>query len=225
MSSDPNGSSDFPSLPPPPPRTTPLHLVEAAFLSSTAVLVWLFSYSPLGPIMRLFFPMPVALGIMRWDLRTGAMTLTVSTLLLSILLGPTRSILYLIPYGVMGFWCGYLWRQDRSWYLSTLTGALISTLGLVFQFLLSSVLVGENLWAYLTIQLTNITNAVLDFTLSRFGIYWVASSLTLQIAVVVFIALNSIIYVFTVHLVAALVMERLRCPLPDPPQWVQFLLE
>ncbi|NJM00752.1 MAG: DUF2232 domain-containing protein [Synechococcaceae cyanobacterium SM2_3_2] len=212
-----------PQLSPPPPE--PLYLVEAAFLSSTAVLVWLLSYSPLGPFVRLFFAIPVALGVMRWDLRTGMLTLVVSALLLTIILGPTRSIMYVMPYGAIGYWCGGLWRKGSSWYLSVLTGALISTFGLVFQFLLSSLLVGENLWAYLTIQLTGFTNWLLDLSLSWLGIYVVAQPWMIQFSVVGFIALNSIIYVFTVHLVAALVMERLKCPLPLPPKWVQFLLE
>jgi uncharacterized protein YybS (DUF2232 family) len=216
------------SLPPPqlsPPPSDPLYLVESAFLASTAVLVWLLSYSPLGPFVRLFFGIPVALGVMRWDPRTGLLTLVVSGLLLTIILGPTRSVLYVVPYGILGYWCGRLWRQGSSWYLSVLTGAGISTFGLMFQFLLSSLLVGENLWAYLTIQLTGFTNWILDLALSGLGIYVVAQTWMIQISVVGFIALNSVIYVFTVHLVAALVMERLKCPLPLPPKWVQFLLD
>ncbi|MDX2273142.1 MAG: DUF2232 domain-containing protein [Cyanobacteriota bacterium] len=216
---------EFPSLPPPPPRPPALRLVETAFLASTAVLAWILSLTPLAPIVRLFFPIPVALGVMRWDPRTGWMTLVVSGLLLTILMGPTRSILYVIPYAWIGQWCGELWKQGRSWYWSMLVGSLISTGGLIFQFVFSSVMLGENLWTYLTIQLTNLTNWLLDITLSRLGIYWVADPWMIQVTVIGFIALNSVIYVFTVHLVAALVMERLRCPLPPPPRWVQFLLE
>lgn len=215
-------SLDFPPLL---PKPSPLYLVESAFLSSTAVLVWLLSYTPLMPVARLFFSLPVALAIMRWNFRTGGLTLVVSALLLTILLGPTRSILYVIPYGLLGYWCGRLWKRGSSWYLSILTGSLISTFGLVFQFLLSSILVGENLWRYLMIQLTGLSNWLLDFILSGFGIYVTATPLVLQIVVVGFVAVNSLVYVFTVHLVAALVLERLRCPLPEPPRWVQFLLE
>jgi uncharacterized protein YybS (DUF2232 family) len=162
---------------------------------------------------------------MRWDPRTGGMTLVVSTLLLSILMGPTRSLLYLIPYGVLGLWCGCLWRKKLSWYWSWLTGAGISTFGLVFQFLLTSILVGENLWTYLVIQMTNLANWLLDVTLANIGIYITANPVVLQTVVVGFIAFNSLIYVFTLHLMASLIMERLRCPLPPPPGWVQFLLE
>ncbi len=218
----PNLEADYPPLP---PKPASLYLVEAAFLASTNVLVWLLSYTPIAPFARLFYPVPVVLAIMRWDRRTGLLTLTVTGLLLTILLGPTRSVFYLIPYGVLGYWCGCCWKDQRSWYISLLSGAAISTLGLVFQFLLSSILVGENLWTYLTIQLTSLTNWLLDVTLSWLEIYLAATPLMIQITVIGFIALNSLIYVFTVHLVAALITERFNCPLPAPPTWVKFLLE
>ncbi len=213
---------EFPLLP---PKPDPLYLVESAFLASSGALVWLLSYTPISPFARLFYSVPVALAVLRWNQRTGLLTLTVTGLLLTILLGPTRSVLYIMPYGLLGLWCGICWQRGRSWYISLLSGAALNTFGLVFHFLLSSLLVGENLWTYLTIQLTNFTNWILDVGLSWLGIYVVANPWALQVTVVGFIALNSLIYVFTVHLVSALVMERLRCPLPPPPRWVQFLLE
>ncbi len=216
---------DFPPLPPSPPPSPALRVVETAFLASTAALIWILSYTPLAPFMRLFFPIPVALAVMRWDPRTGAMALVVSALLLTVLMGPTRSILYVIPYGLLGYCCACLWRQRLSWYLSVVSGAALSTFGLVFQLLLSSLLLGENLWTYLTIQLTGLTNWLLDMSLGRFGLYWVAEPWMVQVVVLGFIAFNSLVYAFTVHLVAALVMEHFRCPLPPPPKWVQFLLD
>jgi len=216
---------DFPPLPPSPPPSPALRVVETAFLASTAALIWILSYTPLAPFMRLFFPIPVALAVMRWDRRTGAMALVVSALLLTVLMGPTRSILYVIPYGLLGYCCACLWRQRLSWYLSVVSGAALSTFGLVFQLLLSSLLLGENLWTYLTIQLTGLTNWLLDMSLGRFGLYWVAEPWMVQVVVLGFIAFNSLVYAFTVHLVAALVMEHFRCPLPPPPKWVQFLLD
>ncbi|MFS8868735.1 DUF2232 domain-containing protein [Synechococcus sp. H65.1] len=216
---------DFPPLPPSPPTSPALRVVETAFLASTAALIWILSYTPLAPLMRLFFPIPVALAVMRWDPRTGAMALVVSALLLTVLMGPTRSILYVIPYGLLGYCCACLWRQRLSWYLSVVSGAALSTFGLVFQLLLSSLLLGENLWTYLTIQLTGLTNWLLDMSLGRFGLYWVAEPWMVQVVVLGFIAFNSLVYAFTVHLVAALVMEHFRCPLPPPPKWVQFLLD
>lgn len=217
-----------PKLPPvdPSPRQQALRLVEIAFLASTAALAWVVTIylNPTLPLLRLFFPLPVAIAIMRWDWRTGRMALAVSTLLLTVLIGPTRSIIYLMPYGLLGFLCGWMWQQQLSWYCSVLCGAALSTLGLIFQLALSSLLVGENLWAFFTLQLTGFANWLLDVTLGWFGIHVAASAFTIQVAIVAIVAVNSLVYVFTVHLVAALVMEKLGKTLPPPPTWVQSLL-
>ncbi len=224
QSSSSASDQDFPAVPAL-PKPAPLRLVETAFLASTAAMIWLLTFTPLSPFARLFFPIPVSLGVLRWDPRTGLMTLVVATLLLTILVGPTRSIFYAIPYGWVGYACGRLWHRQESWYKSIGLGGVICTFGLIIQFLLSSLLVGENIWTYVTLQLTNLTNWFLDFSLGWLGIYWVATPLIIQIAVIVVIIFNSLLYVFTVHLVSALVMEQLRCPLPPPPAWIQFLLE
>jgi len=195
--------------------------VESAFLASTAALLWLLSFTPLLPLVRLFFPLPVALAVLRWDPRTGAMTVVVSTVLLTLLIGPTRSVLYCMPFGLLGWQCGRLWRQQRSWYRSLWDSTLLMTLGLIFQLTLSSVLVGENLWSYLTLQLTGLTNVLLGWL----GFETVAPVLAVQGVILGFIALNSLIYALTMHLIAAMVMERLQCPLPLPPGWLMVLLQ
>ena len=203
-----------------------LRLVEISFLASAAALAWVVTIylNPTLPLLRLFFPLPVAISILRWDWRTGRMALAVSTLLLTVLIGPTRSIVYLMPYGLLGFLCGCMWQRQLSWYWSVLSGSVLSTLGLIFQLALSSVLVGENLWAFFTLQLTGFSNWLLDVTLGRLGLHVAASALTIQVAIVALVLLNSLVYVFTVHLVAALVMEKLGKSLPPPPRWVQLLL-
>ncbi|MEN9204362.1 MAG: DUF2232 domain-containing protein [Thermostichales cyanobacterium SZTDM-1c_bins_54] len=194
--------------------------VEAAFLASTAALLWLLSFTPLLPLVRLLFPLPVALAVLRWDPRTGAMTVAVATLLLTLLIGPTRSVLYCMPYGILGWQCGRLWRQQRSWYRSLADSTLLMTLGLIFQLSLSSLLVGENLWSYVTLQLTGLTNGLLSWL----GLEVVAPLLLVQGVIVGFIAFNSLIYALTMHLIAAMLMERLQCPLPLPPPWLMALL-
>ena len=50
----------------------PLRLVETAFLASTASLIWLVNYYfPLGPLLRVFFPIPIALVYLRWGNRAS----------------------------------------------------------------------------------------------------------------------------------------------------------
>ncbi|NJL45855.1 MAG: DUF2232 domain-containing protein, partial [Leptolyngbyaceae cyanobacterium SM2_3_12] len=48
-------------------KVGPLAMVETAFLASTAALIWLVNtYFPPGPILRILFPLPMALVYLRW---------------------------------------------------------------------------------------------------------------------------------------------------------------
>lgn len=218
-----------PALPPPPPDypSRSRQLVEAAFLASTSAIIWLTTVyiNPTGPFLRLFFSLPVALAVVRWNVRTGKVALTVTTLLLTVLLGPTRSISYFMPYGCLGLWLGGAWRSRRSWYWSILIGAGLNTFGLIFQIALSSLLVGENLWSYLILQLTNLTNWLLDIGLSWLGVYLSAPVWFVSVTAIVLLAVHSLLYLFFVHVMAALVLERLGCPISAPPHWVKPLME
>ena len=72
-----------------------LEMVETAFLASTGSLIWLINYYfPLGPILKMFFPIPIALVYLRRGFRASWMAALVSVLLLSVLMGPTRSIIF-----------------------------------------------------------------------------------------------------------------------------------
>ena len=92
-------------------------MVETAFLASTASLIWLINvYFRLTSLLRMFFPIPIALTYLRWGKRAAWMSATVSGLLLSVLMGPTRSILFIMPYGLLGILLGFLWRRRASWW-------------------------------------------------------------------------------------------------------------
>lgn len=199
-----------------------LALVETAFLASTASLIWLINYYfPIGPLLRLFFPLPIALVFLRWGARSAWMATLVSGLLLSILMGPPRSIVFLIPYGVMGIQLGALWMRQASWYWSILLGGLLGTFGFFFRFWLFSMLLGEDLWLYVMTQISELT----DWIFLKLGIMTEPSLLFLQGLAIALIFINSLVYQFTVHLVALLVLDRLKTPIPRPPQWVQGLVD
>lgn len=215
-----------PSAPPPPeffrPFNPTLVLVETAFLASTASLIWLINYFfPLGPVLRVLFPLPIALIYLRWGNRAGWMSAIVSSLLLSVLMGPTRSIVFLIPYGLMGVQLGWCWRKSATWGFSILTGALIGSFGFFFRFWLFSVLLGEDLWQYVITQMTNIA----DWIFLKLGILAQPSFWIIELLAILVIFLNSLVYLFAVHLVALLIFDRLATPIPRPPKWVQSLVE
>ena len=202
--------------------SAPLAMVETAFLASTASLIWLINYYfPLGPVLRMFFPVPIALVYLRWGNRASWMAALVSGLLLSVLMGPTRSILFFIPYGLMGVQLGALWRRQASWVFSIFTGTLLGTLGFFFRFWLLSILLGEDLWVYVMTQITQLT----EWGFVKLGLLAQPSLLLIQAIAVVMIIISNAVYLFVVHLVALLMLDRLGNPIPRPPNWVQVLLD
>jgi uncharacterized protein YybS (DUF2232 family) len=199
-----------------------LEMVETAFLASTGSLIWLINYYfPLGPILKMFFPVPIALVYLRWNFRASWMAALVSFLLLSVLMGPTRSIIFLIPYGLMGVQLGMLWKRNANWYLSISLGGLIGTIGFFFRFWLFSILLGEDLWLYVITQVTQLA----EWIFIKLNLLAQPSIGLIQLIAVVMIILNNITYLLVVHLVSLLMLDRLGNPIPRPPKWLQILLD
>lgn len=202
--------------------TLPLMMVETAFLASAASLVFLVNYYfPIGPLLRLFFSIPIALTYLRWGNRAAWMGALVSGLLLSVLMGPARSILFVMPYGLMGVALGVLWRRGAQWSLSIGIGSILGSLGFFFRIWLVSLLLGDDLWLYATTQTTDL----LEWLFIKLGFLFQPSLELVQAAIVAMVILNNIVYVFVVHLVAWLLLDRLGNPIPRPPRWVQVLMD
>ncbi len=200
----------------------PLAMVETAFLASTASLIWLINfYFPLGPVLRMFFPLPIALVYLRWGNRASWMAALVSGLLLSVLMGPTRSILFFIPYALMGVQLGAMWRRQTNWIFSIVAGTLLGTLGFFFRFWLLSILLNEDLWVYVMTQITG----VVEWAFLRLGLLAQPSLSLIQAIALLFVVVNNVVYLFVVHLVALLMFDRLGNPIPRPPNWVLVLLD
>ena len=197
-------------------------LVESAFLASTASLIWLIDYYfRLGPLLKMLFPLPIALVYLRRGTRASVVTTIVSGLLLTILMGPPRSIVYVIPYGVMGIQLGALWQRNSNWYLSIFLASIIGSFGFFFRFWLFSILLGEDLWVYVISQVTNLA----DWVFLKLGILAQPTTMTIQILALIVVLINNIIYALTVHLVALLMLDRLNNPIPRPPKWLQTILD
>ncbi|MBD2101254.1 DUF2232 domain-containing protein [Leptolyngbya sp. FACHB-261] len=199
----------------------PLVLVETAFLASTSGMLWLVNYYfPMGPLLRTFFPVPIALAFLRWGSRASVMTTVVTGLLLSVLMGPDRSIRFVIPYGLLGVLLGLLWKRRASWWLSMGLGSVVAAFGLFFNIALLSVLLGEDLWLYLTTQISGLV----DWLFFRLGILAQPSLQAIQVVAALMVVINAVLYLFLVHLVSWLMLERLGNPIPDPPDWLRYLL-
>ncbi len=200
----------------------PLKMVETAFLASTSSLIWLIDvYFPLGPVLRIFFPVPIALVYLRWGNRAAWMATLISGLLLSVLMGPTRSILFVIPYGFMGVLLGAAWHRRSPWVVSIGLGTLLGVLGFFFRFWVLSVLSGEDLWVYTITQVMEF----LQWLFVKLELLAMPSVLLIQALAIASVFASNIIYLFTVHLAAWLLLDRLGNPIPRPPNWVQVLMD
>ena len=211
-------------------KAGPLAMVETAFLASTAALIWLVNtYFPPGPILRLLFPLPTALVYLRWGPRAAWMSALVSGLLLSVLMGPPRSLLFLMPYALLGVQLGFFWARRANWYVSIAVGSLLGSVGFFFRLWLSSLLIGEDLWVYLTTQVTQMLNWGLErlvgLGLLDVGVLGQANVEAVQLLALVTVLASNVVYLFTVHLAAWLLLGRLGAKIPEPPGWVQDLLK
>ena len=198
-----------------------LVLVETAFLSSAASLIWLVnSYLTIAPVLRIFFPIPTALIYLRWGKRAASMSVLITGLLLSVLVGPIRSILYVIPYGLMGVQLGFMWKRQADWLYSMTLGAIVSAIGILFRIWLVSLMLGEDIWVYIIGRFTELA----EWLFMKLGWLAVPSISVIEAIAIGMILLNSLIYSFAVHAVALLIMDRLGNPIPQPPYWIKILL-
>jgi uncharacterized protein YybS (DUF2232 family) len=116
---------------------------------------------------------------------------------------------------------GGLWRAKRKWAVSLGWGLVLTTIGLIFQTVLVSLLLGTNVWVYLNQQV----RGILAWIFERLGLLIDPSLQAVQLVAIGMITFQSLLYLLLVHLVALLLMERLGHPIPDPPEWLQALLD
>ncbi|WP_315791079.1 DUF2232 domain-containing protein [Fischerella sp. JS2] len=200
----------------------PLRMMETAFLASTASLIWFINfYFPLGPLLRIFFPVPIALVYLRWGKRAAWMAAVTSGLLLSVLMGPIRSLLFVMPFAFMGVLLGAAWYRRVPWIVSISLGAVLGTLGVFFRLWLLSLLSGEDLWVYVINQVTEIV----EWIFLRLGILSSPSISLINLGAIALIIFNNFLYLFIVHIAAWLLLDRLGNPIPRPPHWVQVLMD
>jgi uncharacterized protein YybS (DUF2232 family) len=204
-----------------PEPQSPIVMVETAFLASASSLIWLMNFYFPFPLFRVFFPIPIAIAYLRWGHRAAWMATLVSGLLLSVLMGPVRSVIFIMPFGMLGVLLGVLWRRGARWSTAIALGGLLGTIGYFFRLWLSSILLGEDLWAYATAQVTEL----LEWLFVKLGLLIQPNLAMIQAAIFLLLLLSNLVYVFVVHLVAWITLDRLGNPIPRPPKWVQVLMD
>jgi uncharacterized protein YybS (DUF2232 family) len=149
------------------------------------------------------------------------MAAVTSGLLLSVLMGPFRSLLFVMPFGLMGVLLGVTWYRRVPWIVSITLGTLLGTMGVFFRVWFLSVLSGEDLWVYVINQVTEI----IEWIFLKLELLMTPNLLLIQLGAIALIVLNNFIYLFIVHLTALLLLDRLGNPIPRPPHWVQVLMD
>lgn len=206
---------------PEPRRARSLPMVESAFFASTTSLLWLVNaYVPPGPLLRFAFPLPIALAYRRWGLRAASMTMLTTMLLLAVLMGPPRSLIFL-PYGLMALQLGACWQRGVGWPVSVALGSLLATMGVLFRYWMASLLLGEDVLQFLVAQMAEFV----DWGLSKVGILSEPSTVLIMAMLLGSIAISSIVYLAVIHLIAWFLFDRLNSPIPRPPRWVSRIFD
>tara|TARA_Y100001968_G_C19117630_1_gene600378 strand:- start:70 stop:711 length:642 start_codon:yes stop_codon:yes gene_type:complete len=199
-----------------------LKLVETSYLSAATGLIWIaLYYLPIGgAIFRLALPLPLTLLQLRRGFNTGFEGLLLTVLLLIALMGPVRGPLFLFPYGFLALWLGWCWSRSWSWWLSWSFGVLIGTIGFLVRVIILSLLVGENLW----VVLTRAGSGVLERVVDIFNLPLMPDILIVQLAAILLVLFQELIYVFCLHALAFWLFPRLKSSMPSPPDLLQGLI-
>ncbi len=72
--------------------------------------------------------------------------------------------------------------------------------------------------------MTQITE-IAEWVFVKLGFLAQPNLLLVQAIALAMVILNNMIYLFVVHLVALLLLDRLGNPIPRPPRWVQILVD
>ena len=125
-----------------------------------------------------------------------------------------------MPFAFLGVLLGVSWHRRVPWVVSISLGTILCTLGVFFRLWLLSILSGEDLWVYLTNQVTEI----IEWLFLNLQILTTPSALGVKLAALLLIMINNLIYMFIVHLAAWLLLDRLGNLIPNPPHWIQVLM-
>jgi uncharacterized protein YybS (DUF2232 family) len=121
-----------------------------------------------------------------------------------------------------------MWKRRSPWLPSIAIGTLISTSGFFFRISLLSIFLGEDLWTYLTNRIADflqwLLSKLVDWGWIGISVLGQTNLTVVQMATVGVVLASDFVYLFTVHLAAWILLERLGNPIPDPPEWVQTLL-
>ncbi|KGG11250.1 MULTISPECIES: DUF2232 domain-containing protein [Prochlorococcus] len=203
-------------------RRKSVRIVETSYLAAASALIWIaLYYLPIGgAFFRIALPLPLALLQVRRGPSSGIEGTALLVMLLVGLMGPVRGPLVLFPYGFLALWLGWSWFRGFSWWVSWSIGVMIGTIGFLVRVFLLSFLVGENLWVVVTRAGLILLERIIDLL----NLSFVPDLFFVQIAALMLIILQELIFVLTLHAVAFWIFPKLQAPLPLPPRLLNNLI-
>tara|TARA_B100000242_G_scaffold102887_1_gene70942 strand:+ start:88 stop:726 length:639 start_codon:yes stop_codon:yes gene_type:complete len=204
-------------------KTEALNIVETSYLASLSSLLWVaLYYLPIGgALLRLILPLPIIMLQLRRGTKTALEGLILQFLLLFIIMGPVRGTLFLFPYGILAFWLGWSWLQEKSWKLSVTIGVVLGTLGFFLRVIALSTLVGDNLW----VLITRASYGLIEKFIELLNLPFSPSILSIQLGAILLIIFQEIVYILTLHVVAYSLFPRFKLVIPNPPRFLNSLID
>jgi hypothetical protein len=197
-------------------------LVETAMLAALSGLAYL-----LGSLLKFentvgyFLPLPIILSSFRSSNgSSGWKTMSATTFLLIVLLGPLKALSYLLLHGLVAATLGSLWTQKVGWWVSISASSMVRMLGQLAYLHLSSVTMNENFFG---IVLHNV-HSMLDQISATIGATGAPSSTAVACMLFSLLLVNSVIYCFLLHVIYRLVLQSMGFKLGPLPGFVRGYL-
>ena len=211
-------------------KITTKALAEGAMLSAVAFILAIIStYIPILSIIGiLFFPLPMAILVLRDGLKMGIIGTVVVFALSAILLGLPQAVLLIIEGGILGLFLGYCFRRRRGPLFTLGIATLIAAIGMIFGLMLSIYISGLSINLFMTeleslvreyivaFQSQGLENMIIDpsMTVEEYTAYLITMTKKLLPAIMI---IGSMGMALICYVVFGKILRRLRYDIPVLP--------
>ncbi|KAL6759366.1 hypothetical protein V8C86DRAFT_2574440 [Haematococcus lacustris] len=196
-------------------------LVETAMLAAVSGLAYLVStLLKLDGSLGYFLPLPVVLAALRGGIAAGWRTMTATGFLLVVLLGPFRSLSYVLIHGLLAASLATMWKAKANFWVVVVVGAAVRMAGQMAYLVLSSVTLNENLFA---VMMSNVY-AMLDQICAAVGAHGSPSTMAIMCVVFALLSVNALCYVFLLQVIYRFILQSMGYSLGPLPAIVRKYL-
>ena len=179
-------------------------LVEAAlFASMTALVFHISTLLRMESTFGAMYPLPTVLASVRHGARGCLLTVCIATVLLVTLAGPVRTASFVLMHGTVGVAAGLSYASGLAWTPAIFVTAIARTLGAIGTVVLSSAIMGENLFVIVASQ----AYALVDAALGAFNAQASPSLSSIAVGTLCLIFTNCVVYTFLLFVLYGLVVR------------------